>query len=317
MEFRLNTVKKLVKNIEDLMQVSNQSNRIMNGFSNPIKIFVLIAEILNRIKSKFPSLDSNIQRIIQKCLDYSESIQVLIEDDSVFRELLLENDLTKRSVLDIISQNSFLILLKNKLIEKIVDDLWDGPYDIQGSFFEVSSQYRSLTVNTDSKDYDIYTKQRVGILSEKTKAFKSNFTHFKVWQRNINSKYFVEILIGFLLILFGQSISILYINEYKSILDFDNVQLANYSVFLLNMQKAQFDKGKLFIMDNRELLSNRTLLLALELQNNNASYADSDVFGAALESVFEYTNKDAGYKSKLSLVISFKQLRIVFIIIIK
>jgi hypothetical protein len=281
-DFRLNTTKTLVKIFEDLLQVSNQSNKIMNNFSNPIKIFVLIAEILYRIKSKFPSLDSNIQRIIQKCLDYSESIQVLIEDDSVFRELFLERDLTKRSVLDIISQNNFLILLKNKLIEKIVDDLWNGPYDIQGSFLEVSSQYRSLTANTDSKDYDIYTKERLNLLSKKTKSFKSNFTHFKVWQVNIYSKYFVEILIGLILILFGQSISFFYINEYKMILEFDNAQLVNYSEFLLNLRKVDLDSGKIFIANNRDLLSNSTLLETLELQNYNASYAVSDLFEQTL-----------------------------------
>ena len=105
--FKITSLKIFVKLIEELLQVTNQNNKIINNFSNPLKIFVLIAEILIVIKSKFPSLDSNIQRIIQKCMDYSENIQTLIEDDSVFREILLEMDLTKRSVLDIISQNNF------------------------------------------------------------------------------------------------------------------------------------------------------------------------------------------------------------------
>lgn len=272
--FRLNTTKTLVKIIEDLLQVSNQNNRIVNNFSNPIKIFVLIAEILNRIKSRYPSLDSNIQRIIQKCLDYSENIQNLIEDDSVFRELLLERDLTKRSLLDIISQNNFLILLKNKLIEKIVDDLWTGPYDIQGSFLEVSSQYRSLNVTLGSKDYDIYTKQRTSLFSNKNKNHKSNFTHFKVWQRNIYSKYFVEILIGLLLIIYGQGVSFFYINSYKTILDFDNLKLANYSTFLINLNQEVYDKGKAFISNNG-IYFNSTYLGNLENIDSFQQYVDN------------------------------------------
>lgn len=307
-DFRLNTTKTLVKIIEDLLQVSNQSNKVMNNFSNPIKIFVLIAEILSRIKRKFPSLDSTIQRIIQKCLDYSENIQDLIEDDSVFRELLLERDLTKRSVLEIISQNNFLILLKNKLIEKIVDDLWNGPYDIQGSFFEVSSQYRSLTVNTDSKDYDIYTKQRLGLLSKKTKSFKSNFTHFKVWQRNIYTKYFVEILIGLLLIIFGQLISIFYINEYKEILEFDNSKLADYSQFLLSVRKNDLDKGKVFINNNKNLFYNSTMVEILELQNSNSTDYNPDLFEATLEAIIVHQSNSNSFdqNSNNGIYLSYK-----------
>jgi len=266
-DFRLNTSKTLVKIIEDLMQVSNQNNKIMNNFSNPIKIFVLIAEVLNRIKSKFPSLDSNMQRIIQKCLDYSENIQMLIEDDSVFRELHLERDLTKRSTLDIISQNNFLILLKNKLIEKMVDDLWGGPYDIQGSFLEVSSQFRSLNVNVNSKDYDIYTKERTSFVSKKIKFLKSNFTHFKVWQRNIYTKYYVEIFIGLILLIYGQVVSFYYINEYKNILDFNNTQLSNYTSMLINLQNEQFINGKNFI-DNIRSSQNTTFINGTSEQTN-------------------------------------------------
>ena len=274
--FKITSLKIFVKLIEELLQVTNQNNKIINNFSNPLKIFVLIAEILIVIKSKFPSLDSNIQRIIQKCMDYSENIQTLIEDDSVFREILLEMDLTKRSVLDIISQNNFLILLKNKLIEKIVDDLWSGPFDIQGSFLEVSSQYNSINVNYASKDYDIYTKQRGSFFSSKKKKFNSNFTHFRVWQKNIYSKYFVEVFIGFLLVLFGQGISTFYIKEYKNILSFDSLLVGNYSYFFNNLKPAQYKSGKDFININQHLFTNFTDFSDINSFKNNLTNLNMD-----------------------------------------
>lgn len=231
--FNINTTKILLKQIEDLLQINSSNNKLIQNIANPIKIFVLLAEILKIVKNKYSILDFNIQRLIDKCLEYSKKLQQLIEEDNVFREIILERDVLNRTVLEIISQNDFLVLLENKLLEKIVNDIWSGPYEVEGSLLEVSSQYRSLMIRPSTKDYDIYTKQRaVKFQNFEKENIRANSSNFYIWRHNIFSKYYSEVSITLIIALLIQLITIFMIDKYKAIVDTNQVNFNNmiYSI---------------------------------------------------------------------------------------
>lgn len=239
--FKLMTTKEFLKAVEDFLAVVHPINKTLHCISNPIKIFVLIAEILKSLKSKHPTLEYNITRLIDKSLEYSLSMQNLIEEDSVFREIILDKDTSNRTLIEIISENDFLVLLKNSLVEKIVDDLWKGPYSIQGNFFEASCNYRSFRIKAGTKDYDAFMNERYGLSEYKEEKYKSNFTHFKVWRKNIYLKYYFELVITFLILCLYQIIAIVMMYCYYSMIKTDASYVSQLSIYVEEYLKNSTD----------------------------------------------------------------------------
>jgi hypothetical protein len=217
--FSINSIKILVKIIEDTLDITNDYLTILKILSNPIKIFVLVAEILKLSLSNFSMLEYNLNRLISKSLDFSLKLQNLIEEDIIFREILLEKDLDGRILLDIISMNNFVILLKNKLVEKICDDLLAGPYSIQGGLLETSSQFKSLETDSFCKDYDVFTKQRISLKKYSPEKFKTNNTHFMVWRKNAYGKYNLKLFINILIVISYQILCLYLIYVYRNLMN--------------------------------------------------------------------------------------------------
>lgn len=221
---KINTAKKLINLIEDLSDLdSAKDNSIKYLVNNPLKILILMCEILQIISNKFPTLRVKSDRILEKGLTTTENLQNIIEEENVLREILIEKDLLGRSVLKIISDNNFLNLLTNSLVEKITDDQWNGLYqlaDKESNFLQTSSNYRSLNVSLTTTDYDIFTTLR----NTQKKTYFPNFSQFQVWKKHIFSKFVVEIIIILLITLHMQVNVILMLEDYKKLLNYKSSQ---------------------------------------------------------------------------------------------
>jgi hypothetical protein len=230
LSFSINSIKILLKIIEVSLDISCEDLEILKIISNPIKIYVLMAEVLKLCKKRYPVLDHNISRLIAKALDYSLKIQNLIEEDIIVREILLEKDLDGRLLIDVISTNGFVVLLKNKLVEKICDDLLLGPYSLQGSPLEASSQYQILNTSVSYNDYNVFTKMRNTLSTYNPLKYKCNITHFKVWRKSVNDKFYVHLLFAIIMVILYQALCLYLLYIYQSLMSIDAKEIFNNSV---------------------------------------------------------------------------------------
>jgi hypothetical protein len=229
--FKINSIRLLVKIIEIILDINSTTieSTIIKKLSNPIKIFVLIAEIMNLARLRFPLLEYNLSRLINKCIDYSMTLQNLIEEDILFREILIETDLDGRMVLDIISKNNFLTLLKNKLVEKICDELLNGPYSIDSTYLEVSSHLKSFKSELCPRNYDLFTHQRNSIADYSPENYKTNTTHFMVWRKSTIDKYYLYLYINLFIVLLVQILCLYLLTLYQEILGYSKTEVDQLS----------------------------------------------------------------------------------------
>lgn len=216
--FHLRTAKHFIKVIDEMLTF-NSCDILIYSISNQIMILVLISEVLQIMKDNFQTLTFQFNRLQLKSLSICEDIQNNIDDDTLFREIMLEKDLSDRALIEIISENSFLKLLKNDLITKVIDDQWNGMYDLTGDFMETSSAYQSMKVSIATKDYDVYSNLR------KKEVFRCFWTQFVIWNKHIQSKYLFELLVFLICLVFVQVLNIRCLDEYKSIMSLSEKDL--------------------------------------------------------------------------------------------
>jgi DNA integrity scanning protein DisA with diadenylate cyclase activity len=192
--FSLKHLKQIIRLYEDMVNITHEHNEIINKLANPFKILVLISEILKVVQKINVTINFAASRVLKKALGQCETIQNLIEEDNVLREIMIETDIGNRTTMEIISDNNFLGLLENKIVEKIIKETWEGMYELKSGvagLLETSSQFHSLSESPATKDYDIFSYHRNNLFATceasgiGTKDYKSSFTQLNVWKKHI------------------------------------------------------------------------------------------------------------------------------------
>ena len=276
--FSLKAVKNLLKAFETLLNFNDEMNPVIFYSYNQFKIFVLLAEILELLSRSFSTLSYNCKLLSSKCLKISEEIQNSIDEDNQLRELVVEKDLVGRSVLEIISDNKFLSLLKNNLIEKIIDEQWNGMYDLNGGLLESSSAYQSLFVSLNSKDYDIFTKLR------NRKIYKTNLTQYKVWVKHITPKFLYDVIVGLVTLIFIQWVNLTNLDYYKNIILSDR----NYVISSTLLYKQTFTSYN--IPYDISSISKNTTLDAIFNTNSSLYYNLTNITTAFSNTLDNFNN---------------------------
>ena len=258
--FTIRSAKFLIKVCDDILCLNKKS--FVNYLSNPFKQLVLLAEVLKKLKYYFNTLEYHINNHIVNILKYCGKIEDIIQEDNLFFEMIQEKDLDNRPLINIISKNNFLELLRNNLVEKTVDDMWDGPYLAKASFFEVSSNYNNLKTSLNCKDYDSFTKQRNSLLNYKSYLFKTNFTHFKVWRKNTNIKFYFELSFNLIFLFIFLAITVSLIDQVKIIINLNpnvfNDLNGNITYFLSSINITDFKNFDVNSLNNNTLIENLT-----------------------------------------------------------
>ena len=227
--FEIKTIKFLIETLNEMLDISNLENSLFTINYNQIKLFILIAELLKSISNTYKSLSYSTEKLVIKLLDFTEELQNNISEDNLFRELMFEKDITGRQTLQIICDNDFLNLLKNSLIEKIITEQWEGMFDLSSSnIMETSNAYKSLFVDSNTKDYDVFTKIR------NNRNYKTSFYQFNIWKKHIFSKYFFEIFINFLILLSIHFINLKGLYAYQEVLKYDYNKGSNFGYIMDN-----------------------------------------------------------------------------------
>ena len=105
---------------------------------NPLKVLVLLIELLN-CKLKMTDSSSHLSyeaRLMTRNLSQlATRILKLERSEEKSRLALTDTDLEGRDVLTIICENNEIELLEHKYVEKLADEMWDGPFRVERSPF--------------------------------------------------------------------------------------------------------------------------------------------------------------------------------------
>ena len=73
-------------------------------------------------------------------LEYIETI----DDENYLTTIVLERDFANRDSLSIAVELELLELVQNPKIEAVISRIWSSDFEVNGSFFEMSTPYKIL-----------------------------------------------------------------------------------------------------------------------------------------------------------------------------
>ena len=207
--------------ILEAMDFNESAISIISGQPNPIKINVLIIEIILELVSMYPIIRRKGERIIEKLIYFIQQIQEHLENDERIREIYYDKDIQNRQVIYTIGKNQLISLLENKNIEVIINDIWNGPYSNDSNILCTTSTLSALLFRKGSSGQDIELLNRPNMFARDTKDMKSHKYQYFAWKEGIHSRYIFESFIFFLfftiniiIILFFQKIVRSFYDDY-------------------------------------------------------------------------------------------------------
>ena len=125
-ERELMTNKMTISNYDLL---NSPTSRLFWITENPLKIALLIVNIIWKIKNRFIVLEAEWKALIKI---YTKLILAIIEnikDSNDFQQLMYDHWHNKSQVLDLIAQNKLWSVLQNAKVDLILENIWSGPYE--------------------------------------------------------------------------------------------------------------------------------------------------------------------------------------------
>ena len=284
----MSSTKLLIKSIQEIIENVLTFKEFIEIDTNPIKTLALIAEILQKIATKYPTLEISILNLRDKTLNHAKCIQEKIDEDSLLREIMLDKDLDYRSVLDVIQENNFLVLLENQYLEKVIDDIWNGPYFINNNFYETSSAYKTLCKPLFTNDYEFYANEQQDLGDYVDEKFQANFTNFKVWRKHVTSRYVTELACTVMLLSMIQVLSILFWFSYRKLVSTVKFEeLEEYENNIKSFEASFTNDYQLFITKGLTNQINNSAILTI-LSVLQEKWKQLDEFSTNMNTIFTY-----------------------------
>jgi len=187
-----------------------QNSNIFSYTHNPIKISVLIIELLKYFGEKYRILQTYFKKIRIGLMKIIELNMEKINNFNEMRILLLEQDLQGREILILIEQLKLYEILKNEKMPLVVDSIWSTKYTVAESFFDGNSNLYKLLWN-----WPINTKIDLEhILSNENKKNENLLPlniSFNIWKKGIEIRYIAQSVVYFIFAILTQIVVYLYL----------------------------------------------------------------------------------------------------------
>ena len=146
------------------------ANHFLVWNKNPIKIWVLIVYILNKLQKSYPDL--KVSDVKQKYINIVNFVIDNWEDIWEVERLFNDKWLNGWEVIDLVCYENIEELLSNQAISLIITDIWYGPF-YRKSFMTPSTWYQLIAskVLKPNSFYE-YLPNRVEEISEALRTFK-------------------------------------------------------------------------------------------------------------------------------------------------
>ena len=82
--------------------------------------------------------------LIKQLLELAHEILNLQREEDDIRNILTDTDLKGREVITMICETEALDLLSHKFVEKLADEVWDGPARVERSLMWYSTSWLAL-----------------------------------------------------------------------------------------------------------------------------------------------------------------------------
>ena len=195
-------IKQLLTFIEEIIESDSKYRILLISQPNPLKISILMVELIINIGVSKDNLKFKTDKIKEQMLDICCRLQDEIEDENILRDVYNDKDISNRPLLSIISSQQYLSLCKNKNFEKVVYDLWGGPFYIEGNLISSTSsivkQLQIISASKRDEEFEI----RKGVFKRKMIELKSNQYQRMSWIYGISYRFMIDFLIEITMLAF-------------------------------------------------------------------------------------------------------------------
>ncbi len=178
---------------------------------NPIKLSVLIIEMLMYMGQKYRLMHFHYMKIKGELVKYVSALSDSIKNEESLRLLFLEEDFEGREVLVVIEELRLYNVLQNKRMKILVKTLWDANYVLGGSLMAASHLYRLLLEWPLNSKVDVENQTR--FQRREVQNIPQNELNFNVWKKGIGLRYMTQSIIYFILAVFFQVLIYQFLRE--------------------------------------------------------------------------------------------------------
>ena len=125
--------------------LNSVTSRLLWITENPLKITVLIVNMVWKIKSRFIVLEAEWKSLIKTYTNLIIAIIENIKDSNEVQQLMFDHCYNKYQVIDLIAQNNMWSVLQNPRVDLILDSIWNGPYEFDFMATEYSVMSRIIS----------------------------------------------------------------------------------------------------------------------------------------------------------------------------
>ena len=190
----LPSTKRFLNYIEECLHTNDSNILFLYGQPNPIKINILVIEIIEKMVGIYPSYKIKGQQIRAELLQLVQHIQSQIDSEDMIRQIFYDRDILNREIIYIVGNNNLIELLENKNMQAIIDDIWMGPYELESNLISSTSTLASLLCSKITKR-DTEFKNRSHMLTRDVKSMKSHPYQFTAWKYGMHARYIFEVFI--------------------------------------------------------------------------------------------------------------------------
>lgn len=110
---------------------------------NPIKLCVLILNILKKLEYKFSTIKLDNQKVKDRYLELIDLLLERIEEVKLVEHILTDLCYNNHQVVDIIATQNLISIMNNPKVNSVITDFWRGPYE-RNSFLSDSYNFKII-----------------------------------------------------------------------------------------------------------------------------------------------------------------------------
>ncbi len=184
--------KTFVEILNDWIHSSELMVAFVKGTVNPLKLCILMLELLNIVSKMHKNLAKWAQDNSEDITNLAVSLMNEISEELDLHTILTDPDLDGRSTIEIASCNGFLDIFKHKSITTVTEKIWSGPYlSNSDPISECSMLFANLKHNPVSR-LDFFKRNYVKSFDRDYLGFGTHNYQFVTWRDGFKCRYLME-----------------------------------------------------------------------------------------------------------------------------
>lgn len=212
-----------------LIRFKDQNDCKMLKVVNPLKICILISELLDLIKFNSTQLKTECKDLKNKFLKLASALIDEPKEKGAVELALKDKDLEGREVLDLICSLDYYEVLNNNVVEQMSLKIWNGPHSTQGNFYDTSTFFQIVSNVQSVHELRVSVHNIFNRTPDKIKTLVESYVS---WKDCVKVKYYNYIALFFLFNLFFQIANNLFIISFRSKIGTAQVLLSTVRVFV-------------------------------------------------------------------------------------